>query len=80
MQIYKVCNSRVTRSWKYIFLYLPVFTDFFEIEMLTSLFSFFLRNAFHPLFYLKRALIRLEKYPEFSRFFSLYSTVLVRKH
>ena len=37
--------------------------------MLTSLYSFSLKNAFHPLCYLKRALFRLGNYPEFSRLF-----------
>ena len=46
LQIYKVCNSRVTCSWKYLFLNLPVFSDFLKIEKLDQFIFIFFTESF----------------------------------
>ena len=45
-QIYKLCNSRVTHSWKYMFLNLPVFSDFLKIKMVGQFIFIFFKECF----------------------------------
>ena len=69
--IRKVCRSQAEISHTFMEMFLnPIrFTDFYFIEILTSLFSFFQRSFFHSHCYIKLTLFRLQNYHEFSRFF-----------
>ena len=65
-----VCSSQVEISDTFMNMSLNLiyFTDFYFIEILTSLFSFFSTLIFSRNCYLKLSLFRLQHYHEFSRF------------
>ena len=78
-----VCGSLVEIS--HTFMEMPLnlvyFTDFYLIEILTNLFSFFfLCSFYHPNCYLKLSLFRLKHYLEFSRFLQFGKLVSLQRH